>query len=49
MARKKARPATATGTPAITDHWLGVTLRQFTVPLSEHASVVESVKCSYVR
>ncbi len=49
MAKKKARPATATGTPAIADHRLVVNLRQSTVPLSEHASVVESVRCSYVR
>ncbi len=49
MARKNARPATATGTPAICDQALVVvTLRQLIAPLSEQARVAETVLESQV-
>src|SRR6478735_903488 len=49
MPRKNASPATATGTPAITDQELVVTFRQSTTPVAEQARVVDPVKCSNER
>ena len=49
MTAKNTRPRTATGTPATAEYELVVTFRQLTTPLSEQASVLDDVKCSYVR
>ena len=49
MTTKNTKPSTATGTPATTEYELVVTFRQLTTPLSEQASDVDDVKCSYVR
>jgi hypothetical protein len=49
MPAKKSSPSTATGTPRNFDHSLVVTLRQLRVAFSGQASVVDELKCSYVR